>query len=114
MPARNQGAGRNRAEEKETEYPEPYRHGVMPSYGFFVRHVKGMEMTNVEVSYLKEDLRPAFKLEDVKGAEFNLVRPARARRASVAREECSRLHTVPLAPAADTRAAMIERKISSG
>src|SRR5262249_42175023 len=26
--------------EKETEYPEPYRHGEMPAYGFFIRHVK--------------------------------------------------------------------------
>lgn len=60
--------------EKETDYPEPYRQGVMPSYGFFIRHVKGIEFTNVEVSYLKEDLRPPFVLNDVKGAEFNLVK----------------------------------------
>jgi polygalacturonase len=64
--------------EEETEYPEPYRHGIMPAYGFFIRHVKGIEMTNVEVSFLKEDLRPAFVLEDVSGAEFNLVKAKHA------------------------------------
>ena len=63
--------------EMEKEYPEPYRHGAMPAYGFFVRHVKGLEMTNVEVSYLKDDQRPAFVLNDVKGAEFNLVKAQR-------------------------------------
>jgi polygalacturonase len=64
--------------EEEKEYPEPYRHGDMPSYGFFIRHAKGIEFNNVEVGYLKEDLRPAFVLEDVKGAEFNLVKAQHA------------------------------------
>ncbi|HLQ50667.1 MAG TPA: glycoside hydrolase family 28 protein [Terriglobales bacterium] len=64
--------------EEEKEYPEPYRHGDMPSYGFFIRHAKGIEFTNVEVSTIKEDLRPAFVLEDVKGAEFNLVKAQHA------------------------------------
>ncbi len=64
--------------EEEKEYPEPYRHGDMPSYGFFIRHAKGIEFTNVEVGYMKEDLRPAFVLDDVKGAEFNLVKAQHA------------------------------------
>jgi hypothetical protein len=56
--------------EKETGYPEPNMFGVTPSYGFFVRHVKGLEMTNVEVRYEKEDWRPVFALHDVQGADF--------------------------------------------
>jgi len=64
--------------EKETEYPEPYRHGVMPAYGFFIRHARNIEMTDVEVSYLKEDVRPPFVLSDVDGAEFNLVKAQHA------------------------------------
>ena len=56
--------------EKENAYPEPSMFGVIPSYGFFIRHVKGLEMNNVEVSYMNEDLRPAFILNDVKGADF--------------------------------------------
>jgi hypothetical protein len=46
----------------------------IPAYGFFVRHVKGIEFNDVEVSFLKEDLRPAFHLENVTGVEFNHVK----------------------------------------
>jgi hypothetical protein len=60
--------------ENEKGYPEPAMFGDMPSYGFFVRHMKGLEMNNVEVSVLKEDLRPAFVLDDVKGVELNNVK----------------------------------------
>ena len=56
--------------ERETNYPEPSMFGDLPAYGFFFRHVKGVELNNVEVSYIKEDLRPAFFLDDVKNADF--------------------------------------------
>ncbi len=56
--------------EMETEYPEPGRFGPVPSHGFFIRHVKRISMRDVEVRYMKEDLRPAMVLEDVQGAEF--------------------------------------------
>lgn len=64
--------------EKETDYPEPVMFGEMPAYGFFIRHVKGIEMNNVEISYLKTEARPAFLLNDVKGADFFRVRAQRA------------------------------------
>jgi len=50
----------------------------VPAYGFFIRHAKGIEMNNVEVSYMKEDLRPAFALDDVKGATFQNAKAQRA------------------------------------
>jgi polygalacturonase len=56
--------------EKEDAYPEPSMFGEMPAYGFFVRHVKGLEMSDIQVSFLAEDLRPAFVLSDVRGADF--------------------------------------------
>lgn len=56
--------------ENEKAYPEPSMFGQMPAYGFFIRHVKGIELDGVEVSYLNEDLRPAFFLGDVRGADF--------------------------------------------
>jgi hypothetical protein len=56
--------------ERETDYPEPDMFGEIPAYGFFIRHVRGIELSNVEVSYLKEDLRPAFILWEVRGAAF--------------------------------------------
>lgn len=64
--------------EKEDTYPEPTMFGELPAYGFFIRHVRGLQMRDVEVSYLKEDLRPAFWLSDVTGADFLHVRAQHA------------------------------------
>ncbi len=45
----------------------------MPVYSFFIRHVKNIEMNNVEISYLGKETRPAFMMDDVKGADlFNI------------------------------------------
>jgi polygalacturonase len=63
--------------EKEKSYPEPNMFGTSPSYGFFLRHVKGIEMNGVKVQTLGEDARPAFVLEDVEGAEFGRIKAAR-------------------------------------
>ncbi len=54
-------------------YPDPNRFGMTPAYGFFIRNVKNLKMSNVEVSFLKEDLRPAFILDHVNGADFQHV-----------------------------------------
>lgn len=59
--------------ENEDKYPEPSMFGEIPAYAFFIRHVRGIELNDVEVSYLKEDLRPAFILDDVKNADFHRV-----------------------------------------
>ena len=64
--------------EKENEYPEPSMFGEIPAYGFFIRHVKGIEMNNVEVSYMRADVRPPFLLTDVRGADFSRVKAQRA------------------------------------
>jgi len=63
--------------EYEGDYPEPSRFGVLPSWGMFLRHVKGFEATNIEVSSMKDDLRPPFLLDDVKGAEFRFLKVPR-------------------------------------
>jgi polygalacturonase len=60
--------------EFEKEYPEPYRFGIMPSYGFYIRHVKDIQLNNVEVTLLKDDQRPAFIMDDVKGADLMFVK----------------------------------------
>ncbi|MBV8857826.1 MAG: glycoside hydrolase family 28 protein [Acidobacteria bacterium] len=59
--------------ERETNYPEPSMFGELPAYGFFIRHARGVELSNVEVGFMSEDLRPAFHLEDVRGANFRGV-----------------------------------------
>jgi polygalacturonase len=60
--------------EKETNYPEPSMFGDIPAYGFFIRHVKNIEMNNVEVGFAGTDARPAFVLSDVQGASFFQVK----------------------------------------
>jgi len=56
--------------ENEDGYPEILRMGPTPSHGFFVRHLRNLEMSHVEVSPLASDPRPAFWLEDVHRADF--------------------------------------------
>jgi len=64
--------------EREGEYPESSMFGLMPAYGFFIRHAKGIELSNVEVGLLREDGRPAFVLDQVNGASFEDVRAQKA------------------------------------
>jgi polygalacturonase len=66
-----------RLAEAEKDYPEPTMFGATPSYGFFLRHVRGIEMSGVKLKCQQEDARPAFVLEDVQGAEFVGVRAPR-------------------------------------
>ncbi len=56
--------------ENEKGYPEPAKMGIIPAYGFFIRHVKGIKMHNVEVGYLGKEIRPAIIMDDVKNADL--------------------------------------------
>ena len=49
--------------------PPPVLHN-MPSHGFYVRHVKGIQFDNIEIRTEKDDRRPAFVLSDVQDVEF--------------------------------------------
>ncbi len=53
-----------------TGYPEPGRIGTLPAYGVFARHVRGLELANINVRFDKEDLRPALACVDVDGLEI--------------------------------------------
>jgi hypothetical protein len=64
--------------EKETAYPEPTMFGETPAYGFFIRHVKSLVMNDVEVGFIKDDLRPAFVLNDVISPDFFRIKAQRA------------------------------------
>ncbi len=61
-------------EEKEKGYPDPNMFGDLPATGFFIRHVRNLEMSNVEIATRAADARPAFWLRDVDGADFFRVR----------------------------------------
>lgn len=64
--------------ELEKEYPEPSRHGTMPAYGLYVRHLKNLTVDHVELRSMAPDLRPAVQLEDVSGADFDHFKTTRA------------------------------------
>ncbi len=64
--------------EREDSYPEPSMFGPMPASGFFLRHVRNLEMSHVEIANATPDARPAFYLTDVDRADFFAVTAARA------------------------------------
>ncbi len=53
-------------EELPDKYPSFNMFGVLPAYGFFCRHVKGLNMENIDLSYELPDFRPALYMQDVK------------------------------------------------
>jgi polygalacturonase len=60
--------------EREAMYPEPSMFGVLPAYGFYIRHAAGVRMDGVEVGFMTTDTRPAFVLDDVRDVELHGVR----------------------------------------
>ena len=64
-------------EERESSYPEPSMFGPIPAYGFYVRHARGLVMRDVEVSFMKDEQRPAFFLDDVTDVVFDGARAKR-------------------------------------
>src|SRR6516162_3178711 len=60
--------------EKEKQYPEPNMFGTTPTHGFFVRHVRGLEMQSVKIECSNPDERPVFVLEDVQDATFGRLK----------------------------------------
>ena len=64
--------------ERETNYPEPSMFGETPAYGFFIRHAKGVSLSNVQISYLNDEFRPPFLLDDVNGVALRDVAAEKA------------------------------------
>ena len=56
--------------EKIDAYPDPQMFGVMPAQGFFLRHVKNLELSHIEIAAQATDERPSFVLEDVNRGDF--------------------------------------------
>ena len=62
-----------RPPEFENKYPDPGMFGPMPAQGFFLRHIRNLEMSHIEVASASPDPRPSFFLEDVNRADFIAV-----------------------------------------
>ncbi|HET6181552.1 MAG TPA: glycoside hydrolase family 28 protein [Candidatus Sulfotelmatobacter sp.] len=60
--------------EKEKDYPEPTMFGTTPAHGFFIRHVKGIELSGIKIESATEDARPAFSLYDVQDADLRHIK----------------------------------------
>ena len=56
--------------EDAEKYPDPRMFGDLPATGFYARHAKNIEFTNVEIATEHEDARPALHMEDVDGVDF--------------------------------------------
>jgi polygalacturonase len=57
--------------ENEKDYPEHSMFGdTIPAQGFYLRHIKNIEMSDIEIRSKSPDFRPAFILNDVSIADF--------------------------------------------
>jgi polygalacturonase len=74
QPGAGRGAGPAQAGAGRGAAPAPQERHKMPSHGFYVRHVKGIQFDNVAIQTIKEDRRPAFVLQDVQDADFFRIR----------------------------------------
>ena len=77
--------------DRANTYPEPSSFGAMPAYGFYLRHIKGLTMSNIQLHTLSDDARPPIVLNDVHGAEFFRIKADRAAGAPVISRSRTRL-----------------------
>jgi polygalacturonase len=59
--------------ERADAYPELLQFGPTPCHGFFLRHLRNLEMSQVEIAPSNPDPRPAFYLEDTHRTDFFAV-----------------------------------------
>ncbi len=65
--------------EKIKDYPEFSMFGELPSWGFYVRHVKGIRFKKVTLKLDNEDYRPAYIFDDVENINLeNIILPSTA------------------------------------
>jgi len=79
--------------ENESEYPEPSMFGNMPSQGIYLRHVKNVILSEIEIAAISDDVRPALVFDDVKGADlFHIKTPPGA--PVIEAKDCEDLHAL--------------------
>jgi polygalacturonase len=97
--------------EIENAYPEPGRFGPMPSSGFFMRHMRNVEMSHVEIANATPDARPAFYLTEVERADFFAVTAPRGADGAFALHGVKDLRIGWSRAAADTTLASVDDKM---
>jgi polygalacturonase len=104
-------AARVQTPEFENKYPEPGMFGAMPASGFFLRHVRHVEMSHVEIANATPDARPAFYLTDVERADFLAVTAPRSAEGAFALHNVKDLRIGWSRAAADTTLASADDKM---
>lgn len=97
--------------EFENKYPEPGMFGPMPASGFFLRHVRNVEMSHIEIANASPDARPAFYLHDVDRADFFAVTAPRGANGAFALHDVKDLRVGWSRAAADTILSSIDQKM---
>ncbi|HMG86709.1 MAG TPA: glycoside hydrolase family 28 protein [Terracidiphilus sp.] len=96
--------------EQEDNYPDPGRFGVIPATGFFLRHVRNLEMSHVEIANSTPDARPAFYLNDVDRADFFAISAPRGAEGAFALHGVKNLRVGWSRAASDTNLSSIDDK----
>jgi polygalacturonase len=96
--------------EQEDNYPDPGRFGITPSSGFFLRHMKNLEMSHVEIANTVPDARPAFFLSDMDRADFFAITAPRTANGAFILNNVKDLRIGWSRAAADTTLATVDNK----
>ena len=97
--------------EQEDNYPDPGRFGVTPSSGFYLRHMKNLEMSHVEIANTTPDVRPAFYLSGVERADFFAITAPRGADGAFSLHNVKDLRIGWSRAAADTTLASVDDKV---
>jgi hypothetical protein len=81
FPVRNVRDARREIPEVSNKYPENRMFGVLPAYGFYIRHARNIRIRDVRLSIKQRDERPAFVLDDVRDARLETVQAETVNRA---------------------------------
>ena len=57
--------------EEIEKYPEYKMFGPLPAKGAYLRHIRGISIDGLHLSFIKPDTRPLFVLDDVEGLRLN-------------------------------------------
>ncbi len=104
-------AAQMRPPEFESKYPEPAMFGPTPASGFFLRHLRNVEMSHVEIANAIPDARPAFYLTNVERVDFFAVTAPRGTMGALVLHDVKDLRIGWSRAAADTTLSSIDNKI---
>jgi len=99
-------------DEKVNFYPDPTRMGSdMPAHGLFLRNVKGLDISNVELALERSDARPALWAQNINGLDvFRVKAPASSGPHNVVLKGCKDVHLGAVRGVADKALAEVSNE----